>query len=187
MDSPMRVISGRSGGLPADVYWRMARYRHQVFVERLGWLLDTQDGAEIDQFDRADTVYVAVEDREGNIAGCARLLPTVEPYMLGDAFPRLFNGMSPPRDPSVWELSRFASMDFTRRTDSPLANFSSPTTAVLMREVMACAAHHGAKRLVTVSPLGLERLIRRLGLCAHRAGPPTLVNGQAVFACWIEI
>jgi N-acyl-L-homoserine lactone synthetase len=183
----MRVISGASAGLPADVCRRVARYRHRVFVERLGWLLDSEDGAETDQFDRADTVYVAVEDRDGNIAGCARLLPTDQPYLLGDTFPRLLNGMTPPRHPSVWELSRFAAMDFTRPTSSPLPNFSSPATALLLREVLACAAIRGAKRLITVSPLGLERLIRRLGLCTHRAGPPALMNGQVVFACWIDI
>jgi len=183
----MRVISGASARLPAEVYWRMARYRHRVFVERLGWLLDTHDGAQTDQFDRADTVYVAVEDGEGNIAGCARLLPTVRPYLLGDTFPQLFNGLAPPRDPAVWELSRLAAMDLTHETSSSLANFSSPATAVLMREVLACAAVQGARRLITASPLGLERLIRRLGLVAHRAGPPTLLNGQPVFACWIDI
>ena len=39
-----------------------------------GEVFVTQDGAETDQFDRSDTVYVMVEDEAGNIAGCARLL-----------------------------------------------------------------------------------------------------------------
>jgi acyl homoserine lactone synthase len=183
----MRVISGPSAGLPADVYWRMARYRHRVFVEQLGWLLDTHDGAETDQFDRPDTVYVAVEDRDGNIAGCARLLPTTRPYLLGEVFPRVLNGVPPPRDPAVWELSHFAAMNFAQQPTSPLAQFSSATTALLLREVRACAAARGARRLITVSPLGIERVLTHLGLRAHRASPPVVVNGQAIFACWIEI
>jgi hypothetical protein len=42
------------------------------------------------------------------------------------------------------------------------------------------------QRLITVLPVGIERLIRRLGLQAHRAGPPMIIDGHAIFACWIE-
>ena len=61
----MRVISGAVAGLPEGYYGRVAHYRHRVFVEQLGWRLQVQDGAEIDQFDRPDTVYVMlVEDKK---------------------------------------------------------------------------------------------------------------------------
>jgi len=183
----MRVVSGVTSGLPEGYYGRVAHYRHRVFVERLGWQLDVQNGAEIDQFDRPDTVYVAIEDEQGDIAGCARLLPTTRPYLLREIFPQLLNGLAPPSDPTVWELSRFAAMDFNTRATVPLAQFSSSATAALMRGAMASAASLGAKRLLTVSPVGIERLIRRLGITAHRAGPPMIVGGHAIFACWIEI
>jgi N-acyl-L-homoserine lactone synthetase len=94
----MRVISGAVAGLPEGYYGRVAHYRHRVFVEQLGWRLHAQDGAEADQFDRADTVYVMVEDEAGNIAGCARLLQTTQPYLLAELFPQLLNGLPPPRD-----------------------------------------------------------------------------------------
>jgi acyl homoserine lactone synthase len=183
----MRVISGAVAGLPEGYYGRVAHYRHRVFVEQLGWRLEARDGAEADQFDRADTVYVMVEDEAGNIAGCARLLQTTRPYLLAEVFPQLLNGLAPPSDPTVWELSRFAAMDFNARAATPLAQFSSSATAQLMRAAVACAAGHGAQRLITVSPVGIERLIRRLGLQAHRAGPPMIIDGHAIFACWIEV
>jgi N-acyl-L-homoserine lactone synthetase len=183
----MRVVSGVGAGLPEGYYGRVAHYRHRVFVERLGWQLDTQDGAEVDQFDRPDTVYVAIEDEQGDIAGCARLLPTTRPYLLSEVFPQLLNGLPPPNDPTIWELSRFAAMDFNSRSNVPLAQFSSSATAALMRGAMSTAASLGARRLLTVSPVGIERLIRRLGITAHRAGPPMIVSGHAIFACWIEI
>jgi N-acyl-L-homoserine lactone synthetase len=41
--------------------------------------------------------------------------------------------------------------------------------------------------LITVSPLGIERLIRRLGIRAERAGAPKMIGGQAMFACWIAV
>jgi len=50
-----------------------------------------------------------------------------------------------------------------------------------------CAAAHGAKRLITVSPIGIERLLRHTGVHAHRAGPPMIIDGHPIFACWIEI
>ena len=183
----MRVVSGVTAHLPEGFYGRVAHYRHRVFIERLGWQLDAQDGAESDQFDRTDTVYVAIEDEQAQIAGCARLLPTTRPYLLSEVFPQLLNGLAPPRDPAIWELSRFAAMDFNGRSTLPLAQFSSSATAELMRGAVACAAHLGAERLLTVSPVGIERLIRRLGIRAHRAGPPMIIGGHAIFACWIEI
>ena len=183
----MRVITGAAAGLPEGCYGRVTSYRQRVFVERLGWRLQVRDGCETDQFDRLDTVYVLVEDDAGNITGCTRLLPTTQPYLLAEVFPQLLNGMSPPRDAVVWELSRFAAMDFNRRAATPLAQFSHSATALLMRAAIACAAERGAQRLITVSPVGIERLIRRLGLHAHRAGPPMIIDGQWIFACWIEV
>jgi acyl homoserine lactone synthase len=183
----MRVISGAVAGLPEGYYGRVTHYRHRVFVEELGWRLQAQDGAEADQFDRADTVHVLVEDEAGNIAGCARLLQTTQPYPLAELFPQLLNGLPPPRDPAIWELSRFAAMDFNARAATPLAQFTCSSTALLMRAAVACAAARGAQRLITVSPVGMERLIRRLGLQAHRAAPPMVIDGHAIFACWIEV
>ncbi len=183
----MRVVSGVTAGLPAGFYHRVTHYRHRVFVERLGWQLGGPDGTESDQFDRPDTVYLALEDEHGDISGCARLLPTTQPYLLSEIFPQLLNGLVPPRDPAIWELSRFAAKDLNCRASSPLAQFSSSSAAMLMREAMACAAEHGAKQLLTVTWLGIERLIRRLGISAHRAGPPMIIGGQAIFACWINL
>ncbi|MDI9690539.1 acyl-homoserine-lactone synthase, partial [Burkholderia cenocepacia] len=49
------------------------------------------------------------------------------------------------------------------------------------------AAERGVQRLITVSPLGIERLLRRAGFLAHRAGPPMIIDGHPIFACWIEV
>jgi N-acyl-L-homoserine lactone synthetase len=69
----------------------------------------------------------------------------------------------------------------------PCSTVGSTATALLMRASVACAAERGASRLITVSPVGIERLIRRLGIQAHRAGPPMIIDGHAIFACWIEV
>lgn len=182
----MHVMSGASEGLPKGLHSKVANYRHKVFVEQLGWELQTQDGEELDQFDRPDTVYVVAQDGEGHVSGCARLLPTTRPYLLGEVFPQLFNGLLPPSSPDVWELSRFAAVDLNSPA-STQGQFSSPIAIKLLQESIACAAAHGAKRLITVSPIGVERLLRRAGFHAHRAGPPMVIDGHPIFACWIEV
>jgi N-acyl-L-homoserine lactone synthetase len=142
---------------------------------------------ELDQFDRLDTVYIIAQDGHGCINGCARLLPTNSPYLLGEVFPQLLNGMPPPCTSDVWELSRFAAVDFNAPTASSLSQFSSPVAVGLLHAALKCAAAHGAKRLITVSPLGVERLLRKAGFHTHRVAPPVIIGGQPLFACWIEV
>jgi acyl homoserine lactone synthase len=183
----VNIISGATERLPRGLFPKVSSYRYKVFVETLGWELQTQNGAELDQFDRSDTVYVVAQDEHGLVNGCARLLPTNHPYLLGEVFPQLLNGLPPPCTPDVWELSRFAAVDFSNQTSSALGQFSSPIAIKLLQESIACAATHGAKRLITVSPIGIERLLRRAGFHAHRAGAPMVVDGHPIFACWIEV
>lgn len=183
----MDIISGTQQDLPQYLYSEVARYRRQVFVELLGWDLQTLGGAEKDQFDRPDTVYVVAQDEKGGILGCARLLPTIRPYLLGEVFPQLLNGLPPPCSPDVWELSRFAAIDFSAKPMSALNQFKSRIAINLLHQSIACAAARGAKRLITVSPIGVERLLRRAGFHAHRAGPPIVSEGHPIFACWIKI
>ncbi len=182
----MNIVSGTAGSL-SDVYRQVAGYRYRVFVENLGWDLHAPDGLEQDQFDRPDTIYVAVRDNEGEVCGCARLLPTMHPYLLSEVFPQLLNGAMPPSSPEIWELSRFAAVDFNSPSQSPLRQMSSDIAVALLQASIECAAAHGAKRLITVSPLGIERLLRKAGFKAHRAGPPIMVDGHPIFACWIEV
>jgi N-acyl-L-homoserine lactone synthetase len=182
----MNFSSGVTEDLSAGLFKKVSNYRHKLFVTTLGWQLKTQNDMELDQFDRPDTVYVVAQDENGQVNGCARLLPTNRPYLLGEVFPQLLNGLPPPNTPDVWELSRFAAMDFNNQTSSALGQFSSPLAIQLLQESVTCASKHGAKRLITVSPIGVERLLRRAGFHAHRAGPPMIVDGHPIFACWIE-
>lgn len=184
----MYLVHGTAGHLPKEFFSELSKYRYSVFVEQLGWDLNVNDGLEVDQFDREDTVYVVARDDQGDISGCARLLPTTRPYLLGQVFPELLNGLPAPCTPEVWELSRFAAVDLNdTKPGSAGGQFSSPVAVELLKASIACAAAHGAKRLITVSPVGVERLLRRAGFNAHRAGPPMIVGGYPLFACWIEI
>lgn len=183
----MNIISRNQADLSPSLYADLGCYRHEVFVELLRWDLITPEGIEQDQFDRQDTVYVIARDDEGRINGCTRLLPTTKPYLLGEVFPELLNGLTPPSSSEVWELSRFAAVDVSDMSASPRGQLSSPIAVALLRDTIRVAARLGAKRLITVSPLGIERLLRHAGFKAHRAGPPMVMGGHPLFACWIEV
>lgn len=183
----MDIDAGTFVDLPPGTVTQVARYRYKVFVQMLGWKLATQGGLELDQFDRADTIYIVARNDDGQVIGSARLLPTTRPYLLSEIFPQLLGGARLPCSAKVWELSRFAAVDFNERRTSALSQFSSSSVAVgLLQVAIRTAAERGAERLITVSPIGIERLLRKAGFQAHRAGPPVVVDGHPLFACYIE-
>lgn len=183
----MEILSGTPDVLAHGVMRSLAQYRHTVFVEKLGWNLLSRNGLELDQFDRDDTIYVVVKGLENKVMGIARLLPTERPYLLSEVFPQLMGGDMVPCDPEVWELSRFAATDFQTARNNTLSQFSSPIVVELLQETLRVAASYGVRRLISVSPLGIERLLRRYGFMAYRGGPPMIINGHPIFACWIEV
>jgi acyl homoserine lactone synthase len=180
----MRTSIHGDGQLPDDVDSALAQYRHQVFVEQLGWDLPFADGRfERDQYDRQDTVYVVARDASNTICGCARLLPTTRPYLLRDVFPFLLApDMPAPEADDIWELSRFAASPDAAGDES-----ASWAVRPMLASVVECAARLGARQLIGVTFASMERLFRRIGVHAHRAGPPQRIDGRMVVACWIDI
>lgn len=181
------IIAGTKTSLAHDMMTRLARFRYRVFVEMLGWDLPCRAGQELDQFDRPDTMYL-VARQQGRLVGTARLLPTHRPYLLRELFPQLMPRQALPDDSAIWELSRFTALDLAQvPVGGASRQFSSPIAVQLLHSVLQLAAEHGVQRLITVSPLGIERLLRRAGFSARRAGPPQVIGGHAIFACWIDV
>ncbi len=168
------------------------RYRHNVFVDLLGWDLElsaknTALRLEEDQFDTEETVYVYSKDKFDNITGCARLLPTTQPYLLEEVFPELLNGMPAPKSDDVWELSRFACVDLNQPVQAINSQCQSKYSVDLMNETIRFARERGAKHLISVSPLGIERLLKKNGFPISRLGPPKRIGRYALIACWIDL
>lgn len=183
----MELICGTGSSLPPDLLDALSAYRYRVFIETLGWELPAENGREQDQFDTPETAYVIARDPDtGQLRGCARLLPSTGPYLLADVFPQLLHGQPAPRHPQVWELSRFAAMD----CGAP-QSLAQPMELKVAEQILSGALDYarrrGVQRFITVSPLGVERLLRRVGVHAHRAGPPVRYGSHALFACWIEV
>ncbi|MGK6310192.1 acyl-homoserine-lactone synthase [Variovorax sp. DT-64] len=183
----MEIITGTADTLPQGLLLESARYRHRVFVERLGWKLQTSGGLEFDEFDRPDTRYVIACDAHARIIGSARLLPTLGPYLLADVFPQLLDSKDPPRANWLWELSRFAALDLHSRRGSQQHGLASPHAFDLLAAATALAAQHGVRQLISVSPLGIERILKAAGVDCRRAGEARMVQGQALFACLIDV
>ena len=183
----MKFIGLTAEAMPGELLARLGRYRHRVFVERLQWELASRNGMEFDQFDRADTLHVVALRDDGELIGCARLLPTERPYLLAEVFPQLMAGAPMPRSPEVWEISRFAAIDLDLATGGNTRQFASPVTPRLLRKALSLAASAGVKQLVSVSPLGVERILRKLGFRARRAGAPVRVAGSLLMACMIDV
>jgi N-acyl-L-homoserine lactone synthetase len=182
----MSVAWGKRETLPATLLEASAAYRHAVFVQALGWDLTSRDGQEQDQYDGPDAIYGIALDERSNITGFARLLPTTRPYLLADVFPQLLDGAAPPRSETIWEVSRFASVELSAGKEPCGGQFSAPRTRELVQSTLACAARLGAEQLISVSPFGIARLLRAFGVEA-RAGQAHRVDGRVLVACRIDV
>jgi acyl homoserine lactone synthase len=182
----MATISvGTCGQLGTRILNLMHEFRHDVFVKRLKWKLPAGDEVERDQYDTSHARYVVVSDDSERITACARLLPTTERYMLPELFPQLLGDCDTPRDHTIWELSRFATT--VRETgEGRILSLSKPTLDFLGL-VLDFAQRHNIERLIFVTSIGIERLMLRAGVCAHRLGPPAVVDGHLTVALFIEV
>lgn len=92
----------------------MWRQRHRIFIDSLGWDLPSDGIREKDDYDTADTLYLASIDDSGALQGSLRLIPTSGRHMMADLFPHLCDN-EVPRGEFIWEISRLYSMTATRR------------------------------------------------------------------------
>ncbi|SIT40106.1 Acyl-homoserine-lactone synthase [Paraburkholderia ribeironis] len=181
----MRTVYGCAASLPPGVEPAIAAYRYEIFVRQKGWPLSCCAPFERDRFDRIDTRYVAALDNHDAVCGCARLLATHRPYLLSEVFSDVLGGVALPNSKTVVELSRFAARP--PPSHSLDARQTRQLTRALLAACVQCAVEQGATRIITLSPLGVERLLHRMGVNASRAGPPLTIAGKQMFVCWIEL
>lgn len=178
--------AGTRQQLPAPLFEQMGHYRRSVFIEQLGWELQTTNGMELDEFDGPNAVYVCAHDGNGQVSGVARLLPTTAPYLMEKVFPELWGSAQLPHDPQIWELSRFAAATSTPVQATPTHQASAYHAEELLLSVMRTSLALGAHTLVTVSPVGMERLLRRNGYRVERAGAPIINHGLPIVSLLID-
>ncbi len=87
----------------------MHRLRYRVAVEQWGWKIPgVTAGYDKDQFDTDQTIYILAYAGAGErLVGAARLNPTTGPHMLSELFGDFCELQPAPRDPAVYEFSRY--------------------------------------------------------------------------------
>ena len=168
------IITRRHHELSATLEDDLGRYRHEVFIQQLGWQLDSTHARpqrEFDQFDHADARHILALDAEHQVCGCARLLPTTQPYLLAQVFGFLCDQPTPPSS-DTWEVSRFAARALEEGTLPMRVWWNS----------LNHAWSQGANRVVAVTTPALERYFLRHGVQLSRLGSPQRVNKDHVVA-----
>jgi acyl-homoserine lactone synthase len=172
----IRVITGRDAHFHPELFDRLYKARHRVFVTKMGWVNLTQpDGRERDQFD-FDSALHFIGFEGDRIASYTRLLPTTGPHLLRDVYPELLDGAEAPRRPDVYEWTRL---------------FTDPTQATTRlskagRELFVAIAEfcetEGLNSLIAQSdPMWIPRLLQ-LGWEARPLALPMEYEGQTVLA-----
>jgi acyl homoserine lactone synthase len=162
--------------------WEMHRLRAKIFNDRMGWEVPIMSGMEIDGYDALDPYYLMIRGSVKGLRGCMRVLPTIGPYMLKDTFPELLYDHPAPKDPKIWELSRFA----VEADDQQGFGFSEMTMEVT-REIVRFGDKMGIEHYVTVTTSSIERLMRRAGLAVTRYGPPLRIGVENAVALDFDI
>lgn len=175
MQATIRI--GQRQDFDNEVINEMYRLRARVFRDRLGWDIPTIAGMEIDGYDALGPHYMLIQEPEGQVRGCWRLMPTEGPNMLRDTFPQLLHGAEAPSGRNVWELSRFAIESGNDQTFG-----FAEVTLHAMRAVVSYAARMGISSYVTVTTTPIERLLRRTGIELRRLGAPMRIGVENAVA-----
>lgn len=158
------------------------RFRHQVFVERLGWRLHQWDGMEFDQFDTPATTYFVWRDQRGAVRGVARIAPTTLPYMIETVWPDMVTEEPLPHDPQVWEGSRIG-------IDQGLApDLRHRILGELFCAYLEFGISRGLQRFLVFMPLAfLRRRIAGIGWPTRYLGPPRDIDGTITAAAALDV
>lgn len=164
----MIVQIGRREEFDKKLLGEMHKLRAQVFKERKGWDVSVIDEMEIDGYDALSPYYMLIQEDtpEAQVFGCWRILDTTGPYMLKNTFPELLHGKEAPCSPHIWELSRFAINSGQKGS----LGFSDCTLEA-MRALARYSLQNDIQTLVTVTTVGVEKMMIRAGLDVSRFGP----------------
>jgi len=177
----MYIIISRREYLNAQLLDEMHELRAHVFKEKKHWDVETVHNREIDEYDALNPYYMLIRNQENSkLIGCWRFLETTGPYMLRNTFPSLLHGQAALSDKKTLELSRFI-VCATVPSNAKL----SELTLQAIREVIKFAKKRDVIRLVTVTTVGMERMLIRLGISLARLGPSLQIGVEKAVALQI--
>ena len=134
----------------------MFRDRADQFKTRLGWdVTMDENGAERDEYDDLNPLYVIWEEPDGSHGGSMRILPTTGQTMVNDHFLDLTDGVEI-SSPLIWECTRFCL--------SPNAGkLANKAAAALMLAGCELGVRFGLDSSVGVFDARMVHIYRRIG------------------------
>ena len=178
------AIGPRDAAAHARELRSMHHLRARVFAGRLGWDVKITEEGEVDRFDALGPVHLVHLGCDGEVDGCARLLPATGPTMLRDTFPVLLGGQAL-RTGGVWDSSRFA-VD-TRTAGCGDARGLARVTFELIAAEYEHALAHGIEEIVTVTDVRMERILVRAGCAWERIAEPRVIGVTRAVAGYIRM
>ncbi|MBA1429375.1 MULTISPECIES: acyl-homoserine-lactone synthase [Pseudomonas fluorescens group] len=180
----MKYLIDKRENISPDYLEGMHKLRASVFKDKKGWDVSIIADMEIDGYDALAPSYMLLIDdhNENKVAGCWRILPTTGPYMLKDTFPSLLTTKNPPRATNVWELSRFA----INSGDRGGFGFSDTAMQAIGHLIRHAHSQH-IEKLITVTSVGVEKMLMRAGLELVRLGPPLTIGVERAIAVEVNL
>ncbi|OCP10278.1 MULTISPECIES: acyl-homoserine-lactone synthase [unclassified Ensifer] len=179
----IRILNGKTRAQHPQAVDDMFRLRKRVFHDFLKWDVQTDGEWEIDNYDKANPLYVLSYAPDGRLRGSLRLLPTLGPNMLDDTFPILLGDNPEIRSASIWESSRFCIEP--EISQDRASNQVTVAAAELMCGVGELGLASGISHIVTVTDVFLERMFRRMGCPGERIAEPHRIGSVfAVAVAW---
>ncbi|VVO11640.1 acyl-homoserine-lactone synthase [Pseudomonas simiae] len=180
----MFISIDRRENFEAQHLQKMHTLRAKIFKNKKEWDVNIIAGMEIDGYDALNPYYMIITSStaEPHVSGCWRILPTTGPNMLAHTFPVLLHGDEAPCSEHIWELSRFAIEAPKKST----FNFSDISTTAI-RALVEFAMARNISQLVTVTTVGVEKMLIRLGLDLSRFGPSMKIGVEQAVALKVEL
>ncbi|MBP1844388.1 acyl-homoserine lactone synthase [Rhizobium petrolearium] len=170
----LEIIRGRQVPQKQSIMEAVWRFRHQCFVDELGWeALRQSDGRERDAFDTQSTIHLVLTE-ENEVVGYSRLLPTMKPHLLSHLYPELIGEESYPRGRQVFEWGRCATARHVRHVRG------IATADVLMTAVLEFLVFSKIETVIIQTNPALVKMIRRRGYRLEVLREPVLYEGEPV-------
>jgi acyl-homoserine lactone synthase len=170
------IITGNQIGQKQTTMEKVWRFRHQCFVEELGWeALRRTDRRERDQFDTQSTIHLVLMEM-GEVVGYSRLLPTTKPHLLSHIYPELLGGKRYPTGRHVFEWGRCAA-------DARVPCIGDVATAdILMTAVLEFLVHMRVETVIIETNPMLVEMVRKRGYPLQVLCEPMLYCGEMLMA-----
>jgi N-acyl-L-homoserine lactone synthetase len=177
----IRIIESHLSAAERNPLETMFADRKQQFVDFFEWDVPVVEGRyEMDQFDTASAVYIIAVDAADIHQASMRMLPSIEPHLLGTLFPHLCAAGVPVGE-RVWESTRLclpSRHGAARRLELRNALISAMVDFALAR---------GIERITGVIPDGFRKQVLAMGWRAEPLGPAARIKGGPIGAFSIDV